>query len=174
MMNGSLTMISEPGQGSTFTLKINKIPIVNDHSNMVEKQNIADALEIVFTGGTILVADDEILNRNLIKVCFEKTPVKVLEAENGIDAYNIAKVAKPDVILMDMKMPFLSGYEASLKIKEDSEIKDIPILAFSASSLFLEKDEPDKQLFAGYVSKPVGLNDLYDEMAKYLPHHKSD
>lgn len=174
MMDGSLTMISEPGKGSTFTLKISKIPLILSPSNHLEKQNVTDALEIVFTGGTILVADDEILNRNLIKVCFEKTPVKILEAVNGIEAYNIAKAAKPDVILMDMKMPFMDGYEASVKIKEDSEIKDIPIFAFSASSLFNEKDEPEKLLFSGYVSKPVGLADLYDEMAKFLPHHKTD
>lgn len=172
IMNGSLTMVSEPGKGSTFSLKLIKIPVYHGTSYNEDFNESTTGYGIEFTGGSILVADDEILNRKLIKSCFENSPVSVFEAENGIEACNLAKEKKPSVILMDMKMPLMGGIDAAKKIKEDAELIEIPIFVFSASTLSIEKEIMNQQLFSGYISKPLAVDELFYEIGKFLPHIK--
>lgn len=170
MMDGTLTLESEPGKGSTFSLYLINIPLVKSNQNVIKTDDEPDGSELFFTGGTILVADDEEMNRNLIKSCFDNMPVAIFEADNGLKAYNLAVEIKPDIILMDMKMPMMDGIDAAKKIKENTELKEIPIFAFSASTLFANNEKDDFHLFEGYISKPVAVSDLFNEIARYLPH----
>lgn len=169
IMNGTLTVESLPGKGSTFTLRLLDIPVdVPSISHAVQSEE-PDYSELFFEGGTILVADDEEMNRNLFKTCFEKMPVKIIEAEDGIKAVDLASENRPDIIFMDMKMPIMDGKEAAIKIRSMDELKNIPIFAFSASTLFIEDEELSTKLFNGFIPKPVSLSELYEACAPYLP-----
>jgi polar amino acid transport system substrate-binding protein/two-component system sensor histidine kinase EvgS len=171
MMNGEITVESKLGEGSTFTVIFKDVPIGFSTAGKTSKQiDIQEELEYEFTGGKILVADDEEMNRSLIKVCFENTSVTVLEATNGNETIDMARKHKPDIVMMDIKMPGLDGLEASRIIKKESGLKDIKIIAFSASNIFdrLEKDEIG--LFYGLISKPVLLDEMFELVSKILPN----
>jgi signal transduction histidine kinase/CheY-like chemotaxis protein len=171
MLQGELTVKSKKGQGSTFTIFIKNIPIGKTiHTTSQEKTNLSADLNYEFTGGVILVADDEDMNRSLIRVCFEDTKVEVLEASDGEETIKIARMKKPDIILMDAKMPVIDGIEATKIIKNDEELRDIKIIAFSASNIFDSLEKEEVQLFAGLLTKPINIEELFDKVKEVLPH----
>lgn len=175
MMNGEISVESQKGIGSVFTLLFRDVPIsFASETKTNNRVDLHDELEYEFTGGTILVADDEEMNRSLIKVCFENTAVTILEASNGHETIDLARKHQPDIIMMDIKMPGLDGMEATRIIKHDEQLKNIKIIAFSASNIFdrLEKDEI--ALFYGLISKPVLLDEMYEIVSEILPNRIKD
>ncbi len=171
MMNGVISVESKRGQGSTFSILFSDVPLGdNSNKNRTEKINLTENLDYEFTGGTLLIADDEELNRNLIKVCFENTNVTVIEAVNGEEAIESAKQNNPDVILMDVKMPVIDGIEATSIIKKDENLKHIQIIAVSASNIFDRLDNEHLKMFSGLITKPVCIDELYEKMAEFLAH----
>jgi two-component system sensor histidine kinase EvgS len=172
MMNGTISVESKPGIGSTFTILFKDVPVgyQSGGNPIAQFTNLPESLDYQFTGGSLLIADDEELNRSLIKVCFENTKVKVFEATNGEEAIEIAKQHLPDMILMDVKMPIIDGIEATQIIKNTEELKDIQIIAFSASNIFDRLEDKYLEMYAGLLSKPVLVDELYAIAAKFLPH----
>ncbi len=170
MMKGELSVTSKKGVGSTFTVIFQEVPIGIAQKTHGRKTNdLSSELDYEFTGGSILVADDEEMNRSLIKVCFEHTKVTIFEAGNGQEAIDIAKKEMPDIILMDVKMPIVDGLEAAKIIKGDEKLRHINIIAFSASNVFDRLENEEIELFSGLITKPVMLEELYAEASKYLP-----
>ncbi len=173
MMDGEITVSSEKGKGSTFSVLFKDVPIgMPTEPKTKRTTNFTDDLDFEFNGGTILVADDEDMNRSLIKVCFENTNVEVIEASNGEEAIELARKNNPDIILMDVKMPIIDGIEATKIIKNDDSIKHIQIIAFSASNIFERIDDDEIEMFAGLITKPVDIDELYEKAALILPHSK--
>ena len=96
----------------------------------------------------------------------------IYAATNGKEAVKMAGKFKPDLILMDLKMPLMDGYEATSTIKSDETLKNIPIIAFTASAT---KEEKDKILAAGFdhfLRKPIAQKDLTAELMHYLKYKK--
>ena len=87
-----------------------------------------------FAPATILVADDVALNRALLTGYFEGTGHKLVIATNGLEALELAEKHRPDVILMDMRMPELDGHETTKRLKANPALKHIPVIAVTASS----------------------------------------
>ncbi len=175
IMNGEISVESQKDAGSVFTVIFHDVPIsFSADSKSDSRVELHEELEYEFTGGTILVADDEEMNRSLIKVCFENTAVTILEASNGHETIDLARKHQPDIVMMDIKMPGLDGMEATRIIKHDEQLKNIKIIAFSASNIFdrLEKDEI--ALFYGLISKPVLLDDMYEIVSEILPNRVKD
>jgi len=174
LMGGSLNLKSEPDKGSVFTLHFKDIPVTSIKSN--EKTLAHTTLElpeIQFKSCRILIADDEAMNRSLIISSFAGTEVIVFQAENGKDAVEMAIKTMPAVILMDFNMPVIDGFEAARTLKQNPITKEIPILAFSASSLFVDLSNEEKELFSGFISKPVFISDLFEELSPFLPHTRN-
>ena len=92
----------------------------------------------------------------------------VYSAENGQIAVNITKELRPDLILMDMQMPVMNGYEATQIIKKDPETQQIAVVALTASAMS-EDEKEIRKLCDGYVRKPFVRADLIREIAKQLP-----
>jgi CheY-like chemotaxis protein len=89
-------------------------------------------------------------------------------ADNGQQALEKARIQVPDLILLDMHMPVMDGYETLLELKKDPRLKDIPVVAISADSF---KEAVDEVMQAGandYVLKPVQFRPLYEVVGKYL------
>jgi len=102
----------------------------------------------------ILVADDDYDNRTIIRQVLEAAGYQILEAVNGLEAGEKALAEKPALILMDLSMPKLNGWEAAKRIKQTPELSGIPIFAFTAHAL---AGDNVKAIAAGcndYISKP--------------------
>jgi DNA-binding response OmpR family regulator len=109
---------------------------------------------------TILVADDEPINRSLIQRRLEREGYRVLTAQNGQEAVEKARASLPDLVILDVMMPVMDGLEACELIKEDLTTRDIPIIFLSARD---ETDIKVKGLTLGandYISKPFKAEEL--------------
>jgi two-component system, OmpR family, alkaline phosphatase synthesis response regulator PhoP len=120
---------------------------------------------------TILIADDEpdirlMVSRMLSKDCF------VLEAADGDEAVNVARVQKPDLILMDIMMPGKDGYSACHSIKSDTATKSIPVVMVTGIDHQLNVKLSAEVGADGYITKPFSLEDLLEVVDRFLSASK--
>ncbi len=169
MMDGEITVSSEVGRGTVFNIIIKEVEVASADDLTASQEKETDFDSIVFEQGTILIADDIAYNRELLTVFFEGYDLTLLEAENGREAIEKAREHQPDLILLDMKMPEMDGYEAALVLKKDDDLKEIPVIAVTASAM-RKDDEIIKDLCDSYLRKPVSRADLISEVSKFLPH----
>lgn len=171
MMNGEIVAESEQGKGSTFKIILRNVNISSTEAVHVDGDNFSID-NITFENSKILVVDDVESNRNMLYEIFTRSSMDVMTAENGQDAIEIATEFKPDVIIMDIRMPVMDGIECTRIIKSTGTMKDIPIIALTASAKSGEEKELLEMGFAAYLRKPVNIRLLYKELAKYLTHGK--
>ena len=118
--------------------------------------------------GKILIVDDEPHIRQLVNNTLGKD-YKIIEASNGEEAMNIAHSQKPDLILMDIVMPKVDGYNACSQIKADQETKEIPVIMVTGLG-FAINEKVAKDLGAdGYITKPFNLENLLNLAEHYVP-----
>lgn len=118
---------------------------------------------------TILIVEDNELNMKLFHDLLEAHDYSTLQTNDGIEALKLAKNHKPDLILMDIQLPEVSGLEVTKWIKEDESLKHIPIIAITA---FAMKGDEEKIIQGGceaYMAKPISVSDFLDTVRKYLP-----
>jgi two-component system cell cycle response regulator DivK len=117
----------------------------------------------------ILVVEDQEDNRNILRDLLTSAGFEVIEALNGQDGVTLAEAEKPDLILMDIQLPVLDGYEATRRIKAVDALAAIPVIA--VTSYALSGDE-EKALSAGcdaYVTKPFSPRQLLAKVREFLP-----
>jgi CheY-like chemotaxis protein len=121
-------------------------------------------------GGSALIVDDDVRNIFAITSLLERHKLNVLHAESGRQALDLLKAAPPlDIILMDIMMPEMDGYEAIRAIRQMPEYRVVPIVALTAKAM---KGDRDKCIEAGasdYITKPVNLEDLIWTLRAWLP-----
>jgi CheY-like chemotaxis protein len=105
----------------------------------------------------------------VVKGYLEKYNISIIETENGEDCINAARRNRPDIILMDIQMPIMDGYTAIKILKSDNELKNIPIIALTASGMKQEKDKLDS-IANDYLLKPIFKYKLLELLVKYLPY----
>lgn len=167
MMNGAITIKSKVGEGSTFQLFIRDVAI-----SAKENTDAGASLSpgILFDKAALLVADDILSNRLLIRELFRNTPITVIEAANGQEAVELSFLHKPAAIIMDIRMPVMDGYEAARIIKGNAETRSIPIVAFTASSIATPMEKIREYGFDDFLLKPVKVSELFKTMVKHLNH----
>lgn len=116
----------------------------------------------------ILIVDDSFVIRDLIKEFYEDYDLDLIEAVNGKDAVAVARACTPDLILLDIQMPVMNGYEAAAILKNDEAVKDIPILIITGQERG-EVAERIDGMYDGYVSKPFKKADLIRATIQCLP-----
>jgi two-component system sensor histidine kinase EvgS len=169
LMKGSISVESEPGKGSKFTVRIPEIEYKNDSPE--ESVDILVSPEnIEFEESTILVVDDVDCNRSFIQDALKNTNLKISEAADGIAAYEIAMEIIPDLIITDIKMSKMDGFQLLNKIKDNSNLKQIPVIAYSAMVLRGQKEQIFNSKFVDLLIKPVKVTELYRALMKYLPY----
>ncbi|WP_209330582.1 histidine kinase N-terminal 7TM domain-containing protein [Lunatimonas salinarum] len=119
---------------------------------------------------TVLVAEDNPVNRMLVKVYLTNLfpSLHVIEAENGKDAYDLYLKEKPDLLITDIHMPEMNGYELATKIRNGETTRRIPILALTANVLEGQEERCKKAGIDDYVSKPVRQDTFKRVMEKWL------
>jgi CheY-like chemotaxis protein len=117
----------------------------------------------------VLIVDDEPNVRRLSRTILSKK-FDVFEAENGIQAIEMAKAQKPDIILMDMMMPKMDGLTACQAIRNDPEIKSIPIIMVTAVGFELNMKLSQQMGSNGYLTKPFSPQDLLAKIAQVLTY----
>jgi PAS domain S-box-containing protein len=169
MMNGSIVLESEPGRGSIFRIMLRDVAISRTVSQAAEPKP-TDTGNFIFSPATILVADDVNMNRFLIKALFKNTDIRIIEAEDGRQAVSITEQYLPDVILMDISMPVMDGYEATKQIRCNPALKHIPVIALTARAMTQEKEKIMSAGFDGYLTKPVQRAELFDGLSRFIPY----
>ena len=115
----------------------------------------------------ILIVEDNEMNRDMLSRRLQRRGYEIVTAENGEIALEKVKSDHPDIILMDMRMPVMDGWTATKKIKEDSEISDIPIVGLSANAMEGDRERALKAGCDEYETKPVNFENLLNLINKY-------
>lgn len=115
---------------------------------------------------TILVVDDDYSSRILIEGILDFTLAHIEYAEDGLQAVNICKESNIDVVLMDLRMPFMDGFKATKLIREF--LPDLPIIAVSACAFSMDKERCMEVGCSDYISKPIEISCLIEKIASYL------
>ena len=171
LMGGKISIESTVGKGSTFTCFIFGIKIPKEQSPLKESEEFEDS-SIVFDGQTILVVDDEYNIRQIVKGFLANKNLRILEAENGKEALQIAREQKPNLILMDLAMPVMDGIQATKEMRADDQLKGSIILAFTASKTDTLDKEKYGNLFDRYLLKPLTKAQLFFELMQFLKYKR--
>lgn len=123
----------------------------------------------VFQGKNVLIVDDDYRNIYALKTSLERRGMNILVAKDGIECLDVLQgSAEIDIVLMDIMMPNMDGYEAMSRIRNDLQFKELPIIALTAKAM---KNDRDKCLEAGasdYISKPLNLDQLFSVLRVWL------
>ena len=118
----------------------------------------------------ILLVEDNEYNRDMLSRRLIKNGFQITEAVDGVESVQLAKSVKPDLILMDMSLPVMDGWEATLRIKADPVTRNIPVIALTAHAM---GEDRQKALDAGcdeYDTKPIELSRLLAKIYKFLEY----
>ena len=168
-MGGSITVESQMGKGSIFKTILPGIEIEKDVTEQLEFPNF-DPTALSFEKVHILIADDNKENRKLLRDFFDFSNLQITEAVNGKQAVELALKHVPDLILMDLRMPEMNGIEATSMIKSNDATRHIPIVAVSASSRIVFKEQLQLNIFNDFLAKPIDLSELTETLKKYLKY----
>jgi two-component system cell cycle response regulator DivK len=113
---------------------------------------------------TILIVEDEPFTVELLTRALEQAGHKVSSAANGVDGVAKVKKARPDLVIMDMSMPKMNGWEATRLLKGDAATRDIPVLALTSAVTAEDRDEAYTAGCDAYVTKPVHMARLLERV----------
>ena len=117
----------------------------------------------------ILVVEDQEDNRQILRDLLATTDYEVIEAENGEEALAAVAKHRPDLILMDIQLPILDGYEATRRIKADPALNSIPIIAVTSYALSGDEQKARAGGCDDFVPKPYSPRQLLAKIRQYLP-----
>jgi two-component system cell cycle response regulator DivK len=120
-------------------------------------------------GGCILVVEDQLDNRQILRDLLGNAGYELLEAENGAEALTAVAKQRPDLILMDIQLPVMDGYEATRRLKADPATKSIPIIVVTSYALSGDETKAREAGCDAYVTKPYSPRQLLGKVREFLP-----
>ncbi|MGD9151184.1 MAG: PAS domain S-box protein, partial [Desulfobacterales bacterium] len=141
---------------------------VPDTSRLTREQDKAESIEQL-RGARILLAEDNEINQQVAKEILEGAGLMVSLADNGQQAVDLLKEKPYDVILMDIQMPVMDGYQATKEIRNlKSAIRNVPIIAMTAHAMAGDEEKSLKAGMNGHVTKPIDPDQLFGELQKWI------
>ncbi|OQY38438.1 two-component system response regulator [Candidatus Atribacteria bacterium 4572_76] len=116
----------------------------------------------------VLVVDDDKKSRYLVSFLLEKESFEVIMATNGLEGIEAARKQQVDLIIMDVKMPKMDGYETTKRIRRLEKYKSIPIIALTSYAMTEDKERALKAGCTGYIPKPITSETFISEIKKFL------
>jgi PAS domain S-box-containing protein len=169
-MGGELKVESTPGEGSRFFFELPWLEAEESSSTTTESESDALSADARLAPGevlTALVADDSSVNRRILASLLESAGVRVITAAGGVEAVELARTHRPDVLLMDLRMDDLSGYEATRRLALEPVTASIPVIAVSASAWAEVRESAKEAGCVDFLAKPVKADVLFAKLQRY-------
>jgi PAS domain S-box-containing protein len=169
LLDGTLTVTSEPENGSVFTLELPLRAIKHRKSPIQERQATRqDALACLKKSCHALVVDDQADNLLIMKALLTRFGATISEAANGQQAVELCQSESYDLILMDLAMPVLNGFHATQIIRNETPNHTTPIIAITADASPSSREKCERAGMNGYINKPVHAKQLLKEIERVL------
>ena len=123
---------------------------------------------------TVMIVEDNELNMKLFHDLLEAHGYNIVGTRNGIEALDLARKHRPDLVLMDIQLPEVSGLEVTKWLKDDPELKHIPVVAVTAFAMREDRERASRAGFDGYLSKPISVRSLPSQVHEYLNNGRAD
>jgi CheY-like chemotaxis protein len=117
----------------------------------------------------VLLVEDNEVNRYLARFLLEQAGFSVGCAANGAEALEAARARRPDLVLMDIQMPVMDGYEATTRMKADPQLQDVPVAALTAHAMPHEKAHALAAGCVDHIEKPIDTRSFIDRVRALLP-----
>ena len=166
LMGGVIGVESTAGVGSVFWIELNLV--AEPHLAMEGGETTALARPPLPHGArlhTLLYVEDNPANMKLVEKIIARHPdIRLLTAVDGDSGIEIARAVQPDVILMDIDLPGISGFEALTILRSDAATAHIPVIALSANAMPLDIERGQKAGFFRYITKPIKVNEFMEAL----------
>lgn len=116
----------------------------------------------------ILLVEDNENNRYLARFLLEREGFAVMVTVNGNEAIDVARRHKPDLVIMDIQMPEMDGYETAQRFKRDPALADIPLIGVSSFAMVGDRAKALQAGFAGYIEKPINTDTFARDVSGFL------
>jgi two-component system cell cycle response regulator DivK len=117
---------------------------------------------------TVLIVEDNELNMKLFRDLLEAHGYKTLQTRNGIEALSLARAHRPDLILMDIQLPEVSGLDVTKWLKEDENLRDIPVIAVTAFAMKGDEERIREGGCEAYISKPITVSMFLNTVRQFI------
>lgn len=170
LMNGEIGFDSQPGRGSVFWVDIGLVEEgLQEYQSGTMPLNEDSLPDNTLRSKTILYIEDNPANLNVVTQVIDKqTPYMMISAPNASLGLDLAESQHPDLILMDINLPGMSGYEALQKLQSNIDTQDIAVIAVSANAMKRDVERGMAAGFKAYVTKPFIINELLDVIKEIL------
>ncbi|MEG4212398.1 PAS domain S-box protein [Microcoleus sp. S13_B4] len=167
MMGSQIRVQSTPGKGSIFWVDLD-LPAVAPSSELASRQEKRQLVGFTGPQRKVLIVDDHEVNRAMLHRLLFHLGFEIVEATDGEDCLHKAQEFLPDIILMDLLMPVMNGWEATRRLRELPEVKDTVILALSANVYETTKQESILAGCDNFLTKPIQTNELLELLRLHL------
>src|SRR5262249_26287735 len=120
------------------------------------------------SGKTVLIVEDNELNMKLLHDLLDAHGYATLQTRDGMEALKLARDHRPDLILMDIQLPEVSGLEVTKWLKEDDDLRDIPVVAVTAFAMKGDEERIRQGGCEAYISKPISVPRFIETIKSYL------
>jgi PAS domain S-box-containing protein len=162
LMHGDIRVMSSEGKGTKVGVFL---PLVSSKETAISSTEVKALKAPDLSGNRILIAEDNLINREVVRSMLEATNANLYFAEDGKMALKLYAEVRPDIILMDIQMPVMDGKEAYLKIRAMN--KSVPIIALTANVMLQDLKEYKAIGFDGHLAKPIDMQGLYNCLSEY-------
>lgn len=122
---------------------------------------------------TILIVEDNELNMKLFHDLLDANGYQTVQTRNGMDALDLARTHNPDLILMDIQLPEVSGLEVTRMLKDDEVLREIPVVAVTAFAMKGDEERIRDGGCEGYISKPISVTHFLETISDLIRNDKS-
>jgi two-component system cell cycle response regulator DivK len=117
---------------------------------------------------TVLIVEDNELNMKLFNDLLESKGCRIVQTRNGVEAVELARLHRPDLILMDIQLPEISGLQVTQWLKDDEELRSIPVIAVTAFAMKGDEEKIRQGGCEAYLSKPISVVKFFETIDHFL------